>query len=371
MIQLYKFNINRIIGILSLAIYLSFTSPYAQSEPVVQPLDPHPMIELTEWQVHVGDLPVAKVFADEGSLWKSETLNHEWWEKNSVKWFKRDVEIPPELEGLDVILHLNVTPSGIVYKDGKEWFRAGQKSGRGILMASARASERFTVAIRAQNGGYNCRFFRADLIGMRAGYGRLLIALQSFVKLNPGNGLDLNKWKRKLNASANFSQPEFDDSSWENVSSGDRWEGEHQYAWYRAKLDIPDEIDGFQVKGRSVPLIEANGVDMVFSGHTHDYERGLPHPPYNPDTGEGNNAVYIIAGGGGSNLDNHKYYEWEQIDLPDHPASTDNDEFDGGKYYEYHYIVVEIDGKHLKFRAVKMNGDGSDGGILDSFELKH
>ncbi|NOY36564.1 MAG: metallophosphoesterase family protein, partial [Chlorobi bacterium] len=120
-----------------------------------------------------------------------------------------------------------------------------------------------------------------------------------------------------------------------------------------------------------VPIIEANNVDIVFAGHTHDYERGLPHPPYDPATGKGNNAVYIISGGGGSNPDNHKYKEWEQIDLPDHPATTDSDDFDGGKYYLYHYIVIEINGNKLKYRAVKMNGDGSYGGILDSFELKH
>ncbi len=120
-----------------------------------------------------------------------------------------------------------------------------------------------------------------------------------------------------------------------------------------------------------VPIMEANHVDMVLSGHTHDYERGLPHPPYDPKTGKGNNAAYVITGGGGSNLDNHKYYEWEQIDFPDHKATLDNNETDEGEYYIYHYVVMEINGKHLKYTARKMNGDGSDGGIIDSFELKH
>jgi Calcineurin-like phosphoesterase len=120
-----------------------------------------------------------------------------------------------------------------------------------------------------------------------------------------------------------------------------------------------------------VPIMEANSVDIVLSGHTHDYERGLPHPPYDPLTGKGNNAAYIITGGGGSNLDNHKYFDWEQIDYPDHKATLENNETDEGKYYEYHYVVIEIDGKNLKFTARKMNGDGSDGGILDKFELKH
>lgn len=120
-----------------------------------------------------------------------------------------------------------------------------------------------------------------------------------------------------------------------------------------------------------VPIMEANEVDIVLSGHTHDYERGLPHPPYDPVTGKGNNVAYIITGGGGSNLDNHKYFEWEQLDYPDHPATLESNATDEGKYYEYHYVVVEIDGKNLKFTARKMNGDGSDGGILDEFELKH
>ena len=120
-----------------------------------------------------------------------------------------------------------------------------------------------------------------------------------------------------------------------------------------------------------VPLMEEAGVDIVFSGHTHDYERGLPHPPYDPETGKGNNAVYIITGGGGASLDNHKYRDWPQIDLPDHPADPHSNEYDGGKYYEFHYTVIDIDGKHLSFKAIKINADGTYGGVLDQFELDH
>ncbi len=118
-----------------------------------------------------------------------------------------------------------------------------------------------------------------------------------------------------------------------------------------------------------VPIIEANNVSIVFSGHTHDYERGLPHPPYDPETGKGNNAAYIISGGGGSRLDNHKYYDWEQIDIPDHPADPNSDEFDGGEYYRYHYVLVEVDGKKIKVKAIEVNGDGTRGEIFDSFEM--
>ena len=119
-----------------------------------------------------------------------------------------------------------------------------------------------------------------------------------------------------------------------------------------------------------VPIIEENNVSIVFAGHTHDYERGLPHPPYNPKTGEGNNAAYIITGGGGALLDNHKYYEWDQIDLPDHPANPNSDEFDGGEYYRYHYVLVEVDGETIKVKAIEVNGDGTKGEVFDSFEMK-
>jgi hypothetical protein len=751
----------------------------AQIDQVIQSIYSHPVTELTEWFVHSGDLDPDLVFEHDPSIWQNETLNNEWWEEGLVKWFKTELVIPEKLEQLDVILHINVAPSGTVYVNGEKLFHTSGKNGRAVLVKSARAGQPFKIAVRAQNGSYNCRFYRADLVGMPKGYGRFLDVVTSFSQMKPGAGMKLENWQRKMNADNGDAIALSVDSTWEPVKTGDRWSGEREHAWYRHTLDLPEEIDGFQAKGKSlrllvnandrgeiwysngllqefressgnvilnssvssddpaliaikvknlwgsgslrevtlitdeayhlrndfdvlmmrldrmdrffqrhpspdagelsriaryfrqeldkdhdlasrmrdissklnlfenrlaespafivppylqaveddgitimwetvypsfgkirygtdswldrtmieesvpslmhevtlsglekdqvyyykvvtgnlsspvysfhtkkpedspvkfivygdnrsfpkvhenlvkmmvdenpdlvlnvgdvvttgvhlnewidehfyplrhissnvptyiaignheyggywdtrvvppfeervhnplqstgsteyyfsfdygnshfifldpnkedspegdritpgsqqynwfandvkkaketsewifvilhqppysecwsggyydgepllrkeiVPIIEANGVDIVFAGHTHDYERGLPHPPYDPETGNGNNAAYVITGGGGSNLDNHKYREWEQIDLPDHPASTDNDDFDGGEYYQYHYVVVEVDGNRLKYTARKMKGDGSDGGVLDSFELKH
>jgi hypothetical protein len=118
-----------------------------------------------------------------------------------------------------------------------------------------------------------------------------------------------------------------------------------------------------------VPIIEKYKVDIVFCGHTHDYERGLPHPPYDPATGAGNEATYIITGGGGAPLDNHKYRSWPQIDIPDHPANPTSDAPDQGRYYKYHFCMIEIDGAKLHFTAHIVNPDGSYGGVLDQFDL--
>ena len=753
---------------------IAFSSLFADDKTITQELEPHPYLEISEWYAHIGDLTMDEVVANNPSIWNIEKLNVPNWEKQGIKWFKQEVVIPKNLEGLDVILYIHVDPSGTVYVDGKELFRANEYFGKGVLSISAKAGEKYSIQVKTKNGGYNSRFYNSRLVGMPNGYGRFL---SSFSIKQPKDGIAITDWKFKMKADDKSSQIGFDDSDWDIRKSGNGWRGEMQHGWYRTEITLPKEIDGYQVEGRAVrlltsandkgeiwingrfyqefrggdgnviiansvttdspyliaikainewgsgdvryaklitdeayklkksysdmkinldrldrycerhpspdmsvinnvttviegnrnsdlatllrftnsaiksaeavlasnpaflippyvqnlqddgitimwetvyptygkviygkdgkldkiaiedkipstmheltlvglkqnetykykvecfnissvvqtfktkkskdapikflvygdnrsypkvhenlvkmmakenadlilnvgdvvttganqmewvdeyfyplryvsgsiptyisignheyggywgtrvvppfekyvnnplnstgsteyffsvdygnthfifidpnkaelenghglavgsqqynwfvedlkkaketsewimvfmhqppyseawsggpydgevalredvvPIMEANEVDIVLSGHTHDYERGLPHPPYDPVTGKGNNAAYIITGGGGSNLDNHKYFEWEQIDFPDHKATLESNELDEGKYYEYHYVVVEIDGKKLKFTARKMNGDGSDGGILDEFELEH
>ncbi len=751
---------------------------FAQKIVRIQPVNPHPVVELHMWKVHTGDPEVEEVFNPASKVkWVSETINHVWWEKELVKWYKTDFTIPESFEGKDILMEFRIDPVGIIYVDGERIFSAGQYNGSAILVANAKAGRKYTIAVRAQNYDYNCSFYQADLIGMPGGYKQFYYSKEK-LSLN-SSGIPVLKWKRKLYAPDKVSDPLYDDSDWEEVTTNDRWEGENKHAWYRKVLVVPEEINGFSTRNKAlrmifytddrgdlyvngvrkirsqekrfetvitssadpgkpinlalkvfnnggpgslgtvtliteeevklkedirktlqrmdrvdrymksnpqpdvklinelsslidsglkdkslpeqlelinnqldileealaanpaflippylqsaeetgmtirwetvypsfgyveygqgnqltmktieeanpslihkltlvgltpgqsyhyrvvsgnisspvatfttkpsgnvpfrfivygdnrtrpkihekiseliagesaafvinvgdvvsrgevltqwideyflpirhysnttpsyisignheyggfwdkrkvppfeqyvshpvssvgsteyyfsfdygnshfiildpnegesgddgsiispysqqynwfiedlkearkksewifvvmheppysecwsggyydgepplrkyiVPIIEANNVSIVFAGHTHDYERGLPHPPYDPETGKGNNAAYIITGGGGARLDNHKYYEWEQIDLPDHPATPDSDEFDGGKYYEYNYVFVEVDGKTIKVKAIKMNGDGTSGGILDSFELNH
>ncbi len=749
----------------------------AQENIITQPIDPHPILELQEWQIHTGDLFVDEVFNSNADIkWKTETLNHVWWEKDLIKWYKKEIIIPESFEGRDVLMEFRVDPIGIIYVDGEKVFRASQYGGSAILVANAKAGKKYTIAVKAQNRSYNCSFFQADLIAIPYGYKQFYNS-KSMLSQN-SIGIPIKNWKRKLYASNEVSDPSYDDSEWEDITVGDRWEGDGKHAWYRTTLKIPTEINGFstqnnpiritliaddrgdlyvngtliissqgkifttilttaadtkkqinlavkvtnnggsgnlsrvtiiteeerklkaeviatsvridridrylkshpqprvkeinilsnlivfKLEGKTlpeklglinnqlnvveeditpspaflippylqsaeetgmtikwetlyptygyveygvgekldrktieeanpnlihelilvglepdetynyrvvignisspissfktkpdknkpfkfivygdnrtrpkihenvskqiaaeksdfvinvgdvvsrgevlaqwideyflpirhfssttptyisignheyggfwkerkvppfekyvshpvstvgsteyyfsfdyanahfiildpnegeagddgsiispesqqynwfiqdlkeaqtksdwifvimheppysecwsggyydgevplrkyiVPIIEANSVSIVFAGHTHDYERGLPHPPYDPQTGKGNNAAYIISGGGGSLLDNHKYYEWDQIDLPDHPANPDSDEFDGGEYYRYHYVLVEVDGETIKVKAIEVNGDGTRGEVFDSFEME-
>jgi hypothetical protein len=95
------------------------------------------------------------------------------------------------------------------------------------------------------------------------------------------------------------------------------------------------------VRANVVPLIEKYGVDIVFSGHTHDYERGQWPRPGGP--------YYIITGGAGGHLDDTVYKEWPQMQL---------------HAFVHHFSHVTINGNKLSFEAVD-----ADGNIIDTFEI--
>ncbi len=121
-----------------------------------------------------------------------------------------------------------------------------------------------------------------------------------------------------------------------------------------------------------VPLMELHGVDLCVAGHAHTYERGIPHPPYDPDTGEGNTVAYLITGGGGSLLDNRKYYEWPQIDIPPHRVQETDDPLsnDRGEYYRYHFCEMKVEWNRLEVVAWWIRTDGTIVDVLDRFVLR-
>ena len=98
-----------------------------------------------------------------------------------------------------------------------------------------------------------------------------------------------------------------------------------------------------------VPIFEAHGVDVVFNGHDHDYER--THPIRGGEVvDEGEGVVYVVAGaffapgyGNGS--------EWWTV------TSTHGD--------KANYAVVDIEGNTL--HAVAYSGDGNE--VLDEFTM--
>jgi len=102
----------------------------------------------------------------------------------------------------------------------------------------------------------------------------------------------------------------------------------------------PDEKIDTNAQRYLVPLFEKYHVDMVFNGHSHNYERSLK-----------NQIFYIVTGGGGASL--------KAVNETDNPYQI---------YAEatHHHLLIEINGRQLAYRAISR-----DKRLVDSFSLTH
>jgi hypothetical protein len=130
-------------------------------------------------------------------------------------------------------------------------------------------------------------------------------------------------------------------------------------------------IDGdATLRNTLVPLLETHNVDICFSGHTHEYERGFL------------NHVHYVVTGGGSWLDHPEVVvkNWEHMvvggahNLPGTWARESSrgvlgppQPIIGGLVNEY--TLITIRDRYLKLEAQAFNADGSHIGVLDSFEI--
>jgi hypothetical protein len=114
--------------------------------------------------------------------------------------------------------------------------------------------------------------------------------------------------------------------------------------WRFAYFHHPPYCEGWEgydgesaVRTLLVPWAEENGVDLIFNGHTHDYERG-----------ELNGVTWIVTGGGGGALDPR---------VRDVPHIT--------QYVSiWHFVQVDVDGASVTVQAIDI-----DGNVIDRFSL--
>ncbi|MFH1434419.1 MAG: metallophosphoesterase family protein [Pseudomonadota bacterium] len=130
-----------------------------------------------------------------------------------------------------------------------------------------------------------------------------------------------------------------------------------QYAWIEETLQAASDNPGIRhilielhhgpyhsgshgsnasVRSDLAPLFEAHGVDIVFSGHDHCYERGTV-----------GGVKYVVSGGGGAPL-----------------YSIDGDWWTEESESVLHYCILDIHGPRLEFTAKRL-----DGSTLDHFIL--
>ncbi len=92
------------------------------------------------------------------------------------------------------------------------------------------------------------------------------------------------------------------------------------------------------------PLLERYGVDIVFSGHEHLYERTYPIRDF---VTQGRGVVYVTEGGGGADL-----------------TAFSREEYSAYVAGKYGYVEIEIDGKTLTLSAHDTGGSVFDSVIL-------
>jgi 3',5'-cyclic AMP phosphodiesterase CpdA len=97
---------------------------------------------------------------------------------------------------------------------------------------------------------------------------------------------------------------------------------------------------GSDIKVREAwcPIFEEYGVDIVFCGHDHSYER----------TKEINGVIYIVCAGGGAPLYDVGKNEWTAYSEKTH-----------------HFCLVKVKERELLLKAIKV-----DGSVFDSLRIK-
>ena len=145
-----------------------------------QPLEPHPIIELKNWDVFNGETSLDNALNFQNNNgWKSWTLNTKWWDEYNVKWFRRNVSIPESFRGQDVFLELKVDNKGIVYFNGEKLMNVARLQGKELLIKNAKGNEIFTIVVRGEKTGYYGQFYQADIVAYPPGYSEFYSSLKS------------------------------------------------------------------------------------------------------------------------------------------------------------------------------------------------
>jgi hypothetical protein len=164
--------------------------------------------------------------------------------------------------------------------------------------------------------------------------------------------------------------------SWANTrfvaldTNSDFTPGSVQRTWLEAELAVPgptwrvvffhhapyttSKTDTGDVRAELVPVFEQFAVDLVVSGHAHNYERSYPiragtlvDEAQDPDYVDPGGPIYVVTGGGGKSL---------------HPL--DASWFTAYSEAVYHHVVVEVDGASLTVTAIR-----EDGSIIERFTV--
>ncbi len=120
------------------------------------------------------------------------------------------------------------------------------------------------------------------------------------------------------------------------------------YAPYNSETLHYDDLLLPSMRDYWVPLFEAYGVHVVFSGHCHYYERSFPLSGGRPDPENG--VMYVISGGGGATVR-------DSVDFDACPECLLRSAY---RTKRHHLLKVDVDGALLTINAIDGHGEVFD-----------
>ena len=133
-------------------------------------------------------------------------------------------------------------------------------------------------------------------------------------------------------------------------------------AAFLIKDGIRFDLANLSVRRNLVPLFELFGVDIVFSGHAHSYERTFPilqnqviDQGQDPDYVNPSGPIYVITGGGGASL----------LGLDSSPLNAlGSSSLNARAVVAYHIVEISLSDNELIGRAIEPGV-----GVIDEFRV--
>lgn len=169
------------------------------------------------------------------------------------------------------------------------------------------------------------------------GYKFFNMGQQRFYTFKPNQGV------RFFALDSNYmDRPQLEWLQKEIASSGSEW----KIPFFHHPLYSSGRTHGssLDLRAQLEPLFVKNGVEVVFSGHDHFYERVKPQK----------GIYYFVSGAGGS---------LRKGDIRPGSGLTEV-----GFDTDYHFMLVEIDGRDLYFQAISRTGRTIDSGVIHQAE---
>ncbi len=138
-----------------------------------------------------------------------------------------------------------------------------------------------------------------------------------------------------LDTNANYS-PGSDQYEWLKIDleSSESQEAENVFAFFHhPPYSSGDHESNLKAREAFHPLFRDYGVDVVFTGHVHNYERTYPI----------DDVIYIVTGGGGAGLYDIGRNSWT--------AYTEK---------SHHHCIVSVEGEEIAFEMIRIDGEVRD-----------